>query len=46
MTVAINMHKTSFIFMTCVMSYDYESVMSVLCTPLQEKHCQLGPVKK
>ncbi len=29
MTVVINMHKTSFIFKTCV--------MSVLCTPLQVK---------
>jgi len=32
MTLVTNMHKTSFIFITC---HDYEGVMLVLCTPLQ-----------
>jgi len=32
MTVVLNMHKTSFIFMTY---HDYEGVMSVLCKVLK-----------
>jgi len=38
LTVVINMHKPSFIFITYDMScHGYEGVMSVLCTPLQVK---------
>jgi len=38
MTVVTNMHKTSFVFITC---HVYESVMHVLCTPLQVKCYQM-----
>jgi len=46
MIVVINMHKTSFIFITYIITscHVYEGVMLVLCAPLQVK-CYLFPLK-